>query len=412
MDASILQSFSDLNEDVKLFLKKYYDIRIIKNYNFHLNDKKLIIKELNEIIYFDKFLNKVENNKDTKEVEDEVEIDPKYIKILNNYFKEDEIKYRFEKNIIIVEKDEIEEYLYFDEYIKKDTHFYYRVLYDCLKNKSENIFIIQIGSLTTFDKMIKYIDIISKVNENYIFTFVENTENKKIINCLKNKLTNFTALEVKNKGMDIGIYLISLLYLRDKNLEYKNLIKIHTKTDDRFREHVCDQLIGSEEIIKKNLRLINKPEIGMLNGTLTFDYHKNKSFFKNHFNYLEYLVSYFLNDTLDKNKLEFAVGTFFISKFDVFNIFNKNNIKILYNKLNDENTLDINWYKIFYELKNKNDDYIKNHWKRNKKKNYGNNLELQIKTKCSGMRDFMLEHALERFFGYLNKYKNYSMLEI
>ena len=62
--------------------------------------------------------------------------------------------------------------------------------------------------------------------------------------------------------------------------------------------------------------------------------------------------------------------------------------------------------------KNKNDDYIKNHWKRNKKKNYGNNLELQIKTKCSGMRDFMLEHALERFFGYLNKYKNYSMLEI
>lgn len=311
-----------------------------------------------------------------------------------------------------MEKDGIEEYLYFDEYIKKDTHFYYRVLYDCFKNKSENIFIIQIGSLTTFKKMIKYIDIISKVNENYIFTFVEDTENKKIINLLKKKLTNFTVLEVKNKGMDIGIFLISLLYLRDKNLKYKNLIKIHTKTDDRFREHVCDQLIGSEEIIKKNLKLMDKSEIGMLNGTFTFDYQKNKSFFKNHLNYLEYLISYFLNDTLDKNKLEFAVGTFFISKFDVFNIFNKNNIKILYNKLNDENTLDINWYKIFYELKNKNDDYIINHWKKNKKKNYGNNLELQIKTKCSGMRDFMIEHALERFFGYLNKYKNYIMLEI
>ena len=96
----------------------------------------------------------------------------------------------------------------------------------------------------------------------------------------------------------------------------------------------------------------------------------------------------------------------------ILDVKHSNNIKILYNKLNDENTLDINWYKIFYELKNKNDDYIINHWKKNKKKNYGNNLELQIKTKCSGMRDFMIEHALERFFGYLNKYKNYIMLEI
>lgn len=410
MDTSIQQSFNDLNQDVKIFLKKYYDIKTIKNYNFYLNKKKLEIKELDEIIYFDKYLIEIQDNEIVKE--EEREIDPKYIKILSNYYNEDEIKYYFKKNIIIVEKDGIEEYLYFDEYIKKDTHFYYRVLYDCFKNKSENIFIIQIGSLTTFKKMIKYIDIISKVNENYIFTFVEDTENKKIINLLKKKLTNFTVLEVKNKGMDIGIFLISLLYLRDKNLKYKNLIKIHTKTDDRFREHVCDQLIGSEEIIKKNLKLMDKSEIGMLNGTFTFDYQKNKSFFKNHLNYLEYLISYFLNDTLDKNKLEFAVGTFFISKFDVFNIFNKNNIKILYNKLNDENTLDINWYKIFYELKNKNDDYIINHWKKNKKKNYGNNLELQIKTKCSGMRDFMIEHALERFFGYLNKYKNYIMLEI
>ena len=412
MDASIQQSFNDLNEDVKIFLKKYYDIKTIKNYNFYLNKKKLEIKELDEIIYFDKYLIEIQDNEIVKEEETEREIDPKYIKILNNYYNEDEIKYYFKKNIIIVEKDGIEEYLYFDEYIKKDTHFYYRVLYDCFKNKSENIFIIQIGNLTTFKKMIKYIDIISKVNENYIFTFVEDTENKKIINLLKKKLTNFTVLEVQNKGMDIGIFLISLLYLRDKKLKYKNLIKIHTKTDDRFREHVCDQLIGSEEIIKKNLKLMDKSEIGMLNGTITFDYQKNKSFFKNHLNYLEYLISYFLNDTLDKNKLEFAVGTFFISKFDVFNIFNKNNIKILYNKLNDENTLDINWYKIFYELKNKNDDYIINHWKKNKKKNYGNNLELQIKTKCSGMRDFMIEHALERFFGYLNKYKNYIMLEI
>ena len=410
MDTSIEISFNDLNEDIKVLLKNYYNINEIKNYKFYLINNQLKIKEINEIIYFDKSIIKIKNN-EIKNKED-IKINPKYIRILNNYYQENKIKYHFEKNIIIVEKDGLEEFLYFDEDIKIDNQCYYRVLHDCLTNKSDNIFMIQIGNLMTFNKMIKYIDSIGKVNENYILTFVENRENLKIVDLLKNKLKNFIALEVQNKGMDIGIFLMSLLYLRDKNLKYKNLIKIHTKTDDRFREHVCDQLIGSEEIIRKNLELMDKPEIGMLNGTVTFNYHKNKSFFKNHFDYLEYLITYFLNQTLDINKLEFAVGTFFFSKFDVFNVFNDINIKTLYNKLNDENTLDLNWYKIFYHLKNKNDDFIRNHWKKYKKKNYGNNLELQIKTNCSGMRDFMIEHALERFFGYLNKNKNYLMLEI
>ena len=410
MDTSIEISFNDLNEDIKVLLKNYYNINEIKNYKFYLINNQLKIKEINEIIYFDKSIIKIKNN-EIKNKED-IKINPKYIRILNNYYQENKIKYHFEKNIIIVEKDGLEEFLYFDEDIKIDNQCYYRVLHDCLTNKSDNIFMIQIGNLMTFNKMIKYIDSIGKVNENYILTFVENRENLKIVDLLKNKLKNFIALEVQNKGMDIGIFLMSLLYLRDKNLKYKNLIKIHTKTDDRFREHVCDQLIGSEEIIRKNLELMDKPEIGMLNGTVTFNYHKNKSFFKNHFDYLEYLITYFLNQTLDINKLEFAVGTFFFSKFDVFNVFNDINIKTLYNELNDENTLDLNWYKIFYHLKNKNDDFIRNHWKKYKKKNYGNNLELQIKTNCSGMRDFMIEHALERFFGYLNKNKNYLMLEI
>ena len=105
MDTFIQLSFNDLNEDVKIVLKKYYDIKIIKNYNFHLNKKKLEIKELDEIIYFDKYLIEIQDNEIVKEEETEREIDPKYIKILNNYYNEDEIKYYFKKNIIIVEVD-------------------------------------------------------------------------------------------------------------------------------------------------------------------------------------------------------------------------------------------------------------------------------------------------------------------
>ena len=489
IDSFININFINIEDDIKIILKKYYNINDIKNNHFYIKDRILYIKEIDEFVYFDKILNnlnqkKVEfqntkeeilnddqlKNKDSKKkvtieqeknqestikdsnMKEEImkqellkqendkgeviqeqkknmnkeeinknyinnknnfsNIDSKYKNILNNYYNLDNINYTINENIIIVKKDNVDEYIYFDEIIKKDLNIYYNLLYNGLNEKKNNIFMFQVGNLNTFRKMYNYLDVINKVDENCIFAFVENSENKTIINEIKNKIKNFIAIEVKNKGMDIGIFLISLLYLRENNLNYKNLIKIHTKTDDRFREHVLDNLVGSTTKIKKNFNLLNKQNIGMLNGTVTFDYFKNKSFFENHMYYLEYLVLFLFNESLDINKLEFAVGTFFYSKYDVFDVLNKDNIKILYNKLNDFNTLDFNWYKIFYNLKHKKEEYLINHWKKNKHKNFGNNLELQYKTGCLGMRDFMMEHALERFFGYLNKNKKYIMKEI
>ena len=40
-----------------------------------------------------------------------------------------------------------------------------------------------------------------------------------------------------------------------------------------------------------------------------------------------------LFENLERFKLEFAIGTFFYSKFEVFDIFNEVNIKFVYNKL-------------------------------------------------------------------------------
>ena len=39
-------------------------------------------------------------------------------------------------------------------------------------------------------------------------------------------------------------------------------------------------------------------------------------------------------------------------------------------------------------------------------------VQFEFKRKTGGMRDFMIEHALERFFGYLNKNKKYTMVEV
>ena len=408
--------YENIDSTISNVLLKYYDIDKIPNLTFLVNNNIILIKELDEYIYFDKNIQYPGDDKfkiEWKNFEENHNIEPKFEKIISRYYDLNKIKYSIDGKCIKINYNNFIENIYFDELIKKDTNIYYNILYENIIKKEEIVFTIQVGKWVTLEKMFHNLDIIGQIKANYIISIVEDEYNEKKIKILKRKLKNLVIIEVKNKGMDIGVFLLSLLYIRNNNLQYKYLIKLHTKTDDRFREHVCEHLIGTKEIINKNLNILRNDEtVGMLNGTLIFNYHKNKSFFNNHITYLEYLSELLLNKNLDINKLEFAVGTFFYSKFDVFDIFTKNHIKLIYNKLNDFESLDINWYSIFYNLKNKNEEYILNHYKENKKTNYGNNLELQKKTNCSGMRDFMLEHALERFFGYLNKNKNYTMVEV
>ena len=408
--------YENLDSNVCNILQKYYSIDKIAKLKLSIKDNILFIKDLNEYIYFD---SNIQTPGDTKfkilwqNFEDNQNIEPKFEKIISRYYDLNKIEYSIDGKCIRINNNNLLECIYFDELIKKDKTKYYNVLYENIEKKENIIFMIQVGKWETLEKMYHNLDTIGKIDANYIIAVVENDFDEKKLEIIKNKLKNLVIIEVKNKGMDIGIFLLSLLYLRINNLNYDYLVKLHTKTDDRFREHVCEHLIGTEEIIKKNIDIFkNNLDIGMLNGTLIFNYHKNKSFYNNHMEYLEYLSNLLLNDSININDLEFAVGTFFYSRFNVFDTFNTNHIKLIYNMLNDFESLDKNWYSIFYNLKNKSDDFINEHYIKNKSKNYGNNLELQKKTQCSGMRDFMIEHALERFFGYLNKKKKYKMVEV
>ena len=409
--------FENLEDEYSTILKKYYNLSEISNFNLKVKDNILYISNKNEYIFFDKNILDPKNKKfkiDWRNIDVQLKILPKYEKLLKYYYNLNEIDYNVKKNMIeVLLDDKNKEYIYFDEMIKNDNNKYYNIIYQKIQEKKDNIFLIQVGNFNTLEKMYHYLDILNEVNENYLIALVENQINDEKLAILKKKLKNLVIIEVKNKGMDIGIFLLSLLYLRENNLKYKYLVKIHTKTDDRFREHVCDHLIGSKKCIENNFfKMEQDKNIGMLNGTLIFNFSKNNSFFNNHMRYLYYLTDTILGEKLDVDKLEFAVGTFFYSRFDVFEILDSNHIKLIYNQLNDYKSIDINWYSIFYNIKNKSDEFIIDHWIKNKNKNFGNNLELQYKTDCQGMRDFMIEHALERFFGYLNKNMNYTMVEV
>ena len=411
-------NYEDLCSYSKNILSNYYEKELIENMEYNVLNNILFLKNINEKIILDKkiILSKKKTNINNSLYKKNLnnKNNPKLLKLLSIYYNLNEISFEYNNNICTITKNKYKEYLYCDfGLISKKKFNYYKIEYENIKKFFEFGVLIQIGKWETFSKMLHYIDIISNIECNYYITIVEEEANKDNIDLIKSKLKNSVILIVKNKGMDIGPFLANLLYLKINNIKPKYILKIHTKTDDRFREHVLNHLIGSESIILNNiLKLKSNDNLGMLTGTLIFNTLNNNSFFDNHIYYLDYLSKILLFENLERFKLEFAIGTFFYSKYEIFDIFNEVNIKFIYNKLNDESTLDTNWYSIFYNLNTNDTNKIEKHYKENSKKNYKNNLDFQKKTACSGMRDFMIEHALERFFGYLCKKNDLTMVEV
>ena len=411
--------FYNLCSYSKDILCRYYTKDLLDIADYEIIYNIILIKNINQYIFFDKeiIIDKSEkNNKNNLRLIKNLneKHNPNLLKILSMYYNLSDISFNYNNNVCMIENNDIKEFIYFDSnLIEKKKYKFYKVLYENQHKIYETAFLIQIGNWNTFLKILHYIDILSLVEANFYVTIIEEEASNENIELVKNKLKNSVILKVRNKGMDIGPFLLNLLYIRNKNINHKFIVKIHTKTDDRFREHVLNHLIGSESIILNNiLKLNNNKELGMLTGTLIFNTLNNNSFFNNHIYYLRYLSNLLLVEDLERSKLEFAIGTFFYSKFEIFNIFNDVNIRFIYNKLNDLDTLDLNWYSIFYNLDTQDQIIIKNHYNKYSEKNYKNNLDFQNKTGCSGMRDFMIEHALERFFGYLCRKNNLTMIEV
>jgi hypothetical protein len=385
-----------------------------KNNADNKNDTDNKKKNKNTTINIDE--NNIENilNKKNNHIEKN-NISNSVLKILSFYYNLNDIiiqKNSSKKYTIQHKINNNLEYFYYNNSQNIEINNYYKILYDN-NNKNNQHFsvLIQIGNYSTFNKMEFYMKSFIELNTSIYYTIIEEECSDNNINKIKKLTPNCTILKTKNMGMDIGLFIINLMYFRDKNINPKYILKLHTKTDDRFRNNVLNNLCKNKETILKNLNLFNNNNNGMLTGTFIYNYHKNKSFYDNHMNYLHYLSKYIYNKELKINILEFAVGTFFYSRFDLFSILDIINLKFLYNKLNNLTTLDINWYKIFYNLHKLSDEEIILHY-RTHPTNYGNNLIMQHKTKCLGMRDFMIEHSLERFLGYICKYNNLNIIEV
>ena len=334
-------------------------------------------------------------------------IDDKNKLLINNYFKNPTGKFKYENNNLIVDIDNwgIETF-----YIncKEDKEFY-KVLYNNFRKIHSLAISIQIGNWDTFMKMENYLNGFKNINVNIYFVIINNIFNEGILNHLK-KYTDIAILCAENRGMDIGLFLVSLHYIKNNKFKHDYLYKIHTKTHDAFRNETLFNLIGNHDRIINNIKLLSNSDIGMISGNVIYKYHENKDIFNSNYYHLNNLIKYLFNCDMDNNLLEFPAATFFIVKLKVFNLLSVDKLEYLYSNLNNSHTLDIFWYSMFYNMNINNKIIIYKDYINNKSTRYSNNLNYQIKTGKPGLRDCMVEHAFERLFGYICKKMGYNIV--
>jgi hypothetical protein len=210
--------------------------------------------------------------------------------------------------------------------------------------------------------------------------------------------------------MDIGLFLINLMYMKNKEYNHEYIIKIHTKTNDNFRNESLHNLIGTEEIIINNIRKLNNENYGIISGNVIYKYNEFEDVFKLNYYHLDKLVKYIYNEDIDTDNLEFPAGTIFIIKNKIFNVFNMPILENIYNDLNNYDSLDYYWYSVYYKLDINNKRQILDDYNNNKEDRYPNNINYCIRTNKPGLRDYMIEHALERLFGYMCKKLNLEII--
>ena len=339
-------------------------------------------------------------------------LDNKYKKITSKYFIDKNGKYFIKDNILYIDYDNwgIEK-IYIGEKKYNENKNFYTVLYKNNKIIYDIAVCIQIGNWTTFLKMESYLKNFEYINTNLYLVIIEDACIEKNIEYLKINYKNIVIIKTENRGMDIGLFLVGLHYMIENKINHEYLFKFHTKTDDKFRNSCLNSLIGSHNKIIDNIKALSKNNVGMVSGNSIYNYHQNKDYFNNNIYYLEMLSKYLYYQDLNYDNLVFSGGTFFIVKNKFFlEILNTKNIEFIYEKLNNNFTIDYNWYACFYNLNINNKKLILEHFNSDKNNRYVNNLNYQLKTNNSGLRDYMLEHAMERFFGYIIKQNNLDII--
>ena len=210
---------------------------------------------------------------------------------------------------------------------------------------------------------------------------------------------NINLIKVKNMGRDIGGYMCGLKYILDRNIEYSHILFLHSKTNKDDRLQYFNPLIGSNEIIQRNIELLEKYDVILHNvfhdSNLEKQYIGDKIYHKEMLTYL---------GVKNKSHLEFSEGNCMIFCKELVDFIFVENLNIFYNILNTNYDFDINWVRLRYPNKNRsNKEYYRDFV------NESDYMDINSKGKsiCNNfgndsnffdISDGMIEHVFERIY--------------
>jgi hypothetical protein len=209
-------------------------------------------------------------------------------------------------------------------------------------------------------------------------------------NILQNN--NYIILKIKNKGYDIGGKICAVNYLNKNKIEYQYILFLHSKTNVDSRKKYFEPLIKNENRIKliKQIFELNENLLGIF-PNIMWNMNENYGKIYGTLNYYNEILK-FLNIDLNINDI-FCEGNCFIVKKCVVDYIFINKINLFYNLLNEDNSFDLNWFRLFYGK----DDTIENLYQYYKENNlHGNNSLLKNANYSNNLSDGMVEHVFER----------------
>jgi hypothetical protein len=216
--------------------------------------------------------------------------------------------------------------------------------------KKSILLICHIGNFDVFEKIRHYISFVYSVRNLYnvdlFFNLVEGLTSNNLSK-LKMYYPEANVVISENYGFDIGSFFHILNIIKERNLKYDYVLKIHTKTDDAKRFNILDRIVSSRDRILSILKMLDEnPNIGCASsvGSFQTDDFVERTRNKNHLNTL--LSSFGMRSN---NNMPFPGGCMFWIRFDVLeSTYMKFDLLKICQSLNTHHTFDYNWFYFSY----------------------------------------------------------------
>lgn len=222
-------------------------------------------------------------------------------------------------------------------------------------------------------------------------------------------LQRLVLLKIPNQGYDIGAKMCALDYLERKQIGYEYILFLHSKSDPIKRAEYYDPLVKSDSRLDLLCTLMEMRKTNLLGifPNLVWSNQENSDKYIYNERYWQEILTCLSCKNQDRL---FAEGNCMVLHRMVLDFIFKSRIHLWYHLLNQGNSFDWNWFRIYYP------EHAAISWSDayqlyQSQSLYGNNHP--IKSTANSIPDGMFEHVFERIWINVIKHLhgNYLLLD-